>query len=305
MLGAGIVIDVGDGLPARVPSSVVAIASGALDVDSNFRRRCSNFSPKQVSESVLCKLGVSDDRAPTFLLWGDSHAYALASVVSEAARGENATGLFAGSGGCAPLLGVSRTTARAFPCEAFNDRVIGLVRGDPALRTVLIASRWTLTADGRRYGSEGGNAAFVRDAQSRAVSIAENRAVFRRGLERTLSALRDAGRRVAVVGPIPEVGFDVPTTLARNRWFDRASRIEPTRTEFLERQRVVIDTLIDLQRQFGFELIEPHDVLCDALQCRIASANRVFYSDDNHLSITGAHLLRPLFEPILRQENAS
>jgi peptidoglycan/LPS O-acetylase OafA/YrhL len=297
MLSVGALIDVRDGLPSRVPPEVAMAAASAADVDLDFRRQCSNFAPEQVAKDVLCKIGAIDTAAPTFVLWGDSHAYAIASMVSDVARGAGETGLFAGSGGCAPLLGVSRTVSRAFPCEAFNDSVIDLIRRDGALATVVIAARWTDIADGRRYLYESGTDKFVRDAQSHEVSRGENRAVFRRGLERTLTTLRESGKRVVVVGPIPEIGFDVPTTLARNLWFKRGFQIEPSRAAFFERQQFVIDTLQDLQSRFGFQLIQPHQLLCDDARCGVGADDRPLYADDNHLSITGARTLRPLFEP--------
>ena len=299
MIGVGATIDLRDGLPSRVPNDVAIAAAGAFDVDETFKRRCSNFSPQQVSTDVLCKIGASADAVPTFMLWGDSHAYAIASAVSDAAVAAGRLGVFAGSGGCAPLLGVSRTAMRAFPCEAFNAAVIDLIRRDAALTTIIIASRWTLTADGRRYLNEGGADTFVRDAASHGASLDENRAVFRRGLERTLAALRDAGKRVFVVGPIPEVGFDVPTTLARNLWFRRGFQIEPTRDAFMQRQRFVLDTLTDLESQFAFVLIRPDRILCDDRRCSVGTDDRPLYVDDNHLSITGARSLQPLFERAL------
>ena len=301
MFTAGTFIDLRAGIPARVPPYVVAAAAGAADVDIAFRRRCSNFAPEQVDDKTLCRIGAADS-TPTFLLWGDSHAYALASVVSDVAHSAGRTGLFAGSGGCAPLLRVSRTARRAFPCEEFNDRVIELIRRDEALATVIVASRWALTADGRRYRNESGADTFVRDAQSHEISRAENRAVFRRGVERTLTALLDAGKRVVVVGPIPEIGFDVPTTLARNLWFQRGFRMEPSRTAFYQRQQFVIETLEDLQHRLHFELIQPHLILCNETICSAAMDGRALYSDDNHPSITGAATLRPLFEPVFSVE---
>ncbi len=299
MIGVGATIDLRDGIPSRVPKVVAIAAAGAFDVDETFKRRCSNFAPQQVAKDVLCKIGADTAESPTFILWGDSHAYAIASAVSDAARAVGELGLFAGSGGCAPLLGVSRTVARAFPCEAFNDAVIDLIRRDDALATVIIAARWTLTADGRRYLYEGGADTFVRDVDSSETSIMENRAVFRRGLERTLAALHEAGKRVLVVGPIPEVGFDVPTTLARNLWFQRGFHIEPTRDAFLQRQQYVLDTLLVLQARFGFSLFRPDLILCNDIRCSVGTDDRPLYVDDNHLSTTGADLLRPSLERAL------
>ena len=300
MIALGAVIDIRDGIPSRVPDAVAAAAAGASDVDETFKRRCSNFSPQQVSTDILCRIGANNDTPPTFLLWGDSHAYAIASMVSAAAHDANVVGLFAGSGGCAPLLGVSRTTRRTFACEAFNDAVLGLIQRDDALSTIVLASRWTLVADGRPYLNEGGDDLFVRDADSNVVGLEENRAVFSRGLERTLAALHDAGKHVVVVGPIPEIGFDVPATLARNLWFVRGFEFAPSRAAFAQRQQFVMETLQDLQRRFAFVLVRPDEILCDDVRCRIVAGEHPLYSDNNHLSITGAAALRPMFERVFR-----
>jgi len=296
MLTVGGIVAANDGLPRRVPPEVATAAAGGADLDLDFRRRCSNFAPEQISVDVLCRLGSAKDAVPTFILWGDSHAYALARMVAAVADDDGRVGLFAGSGGCAPLLGVSRTTRRAFPCEAFNDRVVELIRGDAQLRTVVIASRWTLTADGRRYRYEAGADTFVRDAQSHEESRTENRAVFARGFARTINALQRTGKRIVVIGPIPEVGFDVPTTMARNLWFDRDVSIEPTVAAFLDRQRFVLETLTAAQARYGFELVQPYRSLCDSQRCRIGTRDRPYYADDNHLSMSGALTLKPLLE---------
>ncbi len=304
MLLTGAIVDARHGLPARLPDAVVTAAAGSLDTDSKFKRRCMNFAPDQVSTDVLCRIGSGVE--PTFLLWGDSHANALAPVISDVAESKRIAGLFAGSGGCAPLLGVSRTDDKSFPCEAFNARVMDLIRHDAKLGTVMLAARWALTADGTRYLNESGTDVFVRDAQSHETSIAENAAVFQRGLERTLTALRRTGRRIVVVGPIPEIGFDVPTSLARDIWFNRRDdidRIEPSRAAFFKREKRVLSTLHDLQTRFGFVLIEPYQVLCDANRCNVGTPARPLYVDDNHLSITGARKLRRLFEAALDQSD--
>ena len=109
-----------------------------------------------------------------------------------------------------------------------------------------------------------------------------------------------SGKRVVIIGPVPEVGFDVPGTLARGLWFHSPMQIAPSRGAFLARQEFVLETFAALHREFAFDLVQPSETLCDAARCNIDEAGRPLYVDDNHLSVSGARLLIPQFRQALQ-----
>ena len=130
MLAVGTIINVRDGLPARVPPDVATAAAGALDVDVTFRRRCSNFDPEAGLERHPVQNRRNRHEPNIYSMGRFARVCDGVGRLRRRSRFAERVGLFAGSGGCAPLLGVSRTARRAFPCEAFNDRVVDLIRSD-------------------------------------------------------------------------------------------------------------------------------------------------------------------------------
>jgi hypothetical protein len=119
------------------------------------------------------------------------------------------------------------------------------------------------------------------------------------GLDRTIEALLAAGKRVWLVGPVPEVGYDVPRYFyLRSLGFAQDLEIAPTLAEFGQRQAFVFDLLGDLPRRYPVGMIWPHERLCGDLGCEIARDGHVLYSDDDHLSVFGAQSIAGLFAPV-------
>ena len=92
--------------------------------------------------------------------------------------------------------------------------------------------------------------------------------------ERTLSELRALGRQVVLVGPVPEVGWNVPRALAMQSHTGIQRTIRPTREAFHDRQAFVIETMATLGPAYGATIVLPHESLCSEELCRIESMGR-------------------------------
>ena len=90
-------------------------------------------------------------------------------------------------------------------------------------------------------------------------------------MARTLSALDKLGKRVVLVGQVPEIGYDVPSSnySARLTGRDVEAMIAPTRTEYLERSRIVQAVLSRVSANYDLVRLEPADVLCPGERCRV------------------------------------
>jgi peptidoglycan/LPS O-acetylase OafA/YrhL len=230
----------------------------------------------------LCTLGGTSSPA-TFLLWGDSHARALSTALSESASRQSRTGQLAFGAGCPPLImpGPPKRSLRFGPnspqCRQFNQRMLEHIQAHRELTTIVLVARWV------RYGEVGGD-------------VAE----FSPALKRTVSALSALGRRAVIVNQVPEVEHDVPEAYRMARMTGRNLNdiLAPTRETYANRNRRVLAAFDALQRE-GAPVIDLRDRLCDNSRCRILDSGRLLYADDNHLSDYGARYVSLLFDPIL------
>jgi hypothetical protein len=126
-----------------------------------------------------------------------------------------------------------------------------------------------------------------------------NHAALAAGLEQTVAALLSAGKRVWLVGPVPEVGYDVPRYFyLRSLGFADELEIAPTIAEFDQRQHFVLGLLGGLARRYPIGMIWPHEGLCNDVRCEIVRDGHLLYSDDDHLSVFGAQSIAGLFAPV-------
>jgi hypothetical protein len=255
-----------------------------------------------VREDELCRTGAEGEARPTFVVWGDSHAWALTGAVGGVAARAGRTGLVAAHSLCPPLLGVDVSLLAApRACREVNDAVLDLVSARDEVETVVLAARWSLYATGTAFGREAERPARLGDDGSGPSSAEGNAAVLRRGLERTVAQLVAGGKEVVIVGPVPEIGAQVPSALARSAWFARQAAVGPSRPTFDERNRAALAALDAIDQGTPATVVYPHTALCDEVRCRVEREGRVLYFDDNHLSRDGEALIRPLLEGALRQ----
>lgn len=229
------------------------------------------------------------------MLWGDSHAGALFGAFDEIAKDGPST-VYAATPRCPPLLGVGTSEA----CIDGNARRLEFALSHPEVRTVILAAGWSLYVNGRATengpAERNGNLPTLRtpDGRTYAQFSAEARAVFRRGLDRLVERLLASGKHVVLVYPVPETGYDIPSTLARmsSRGENPASFTTPLAL-FYERQHFARDMLDDLGERPGLSRVRPMAVLCRGARCLASIDGTPLYFDSHHLSIPGARLLVP------------
>jgi peptidoglycan/LPS O-acetylase OafA/YrhL len=296
----GAALYMGKGLPGRIRADVQQLAAASTD-RSKRALECSRGAA-DIAGREPCSVGSSDAHQPSFLVWGDSHALSLFDVVDRTAADAGQRGLFVASTGCPPLFEVGQAQRPEYdaPCLAVGRAVDGILASRPSVETVVLVSRWAIYARGERYGAESGPLVYIKDQKSTVASLGENRLVFERGLQRTIDRVRARGKRVVIVAQVPEVGLDVPSTLARARMFGASLDLEPTLADYTRRQDFVLRSFREAERQDGVDVLYPHEYLCPGGRCRVTDAGGALYFDSNHLSVHGASLLAAMLEPIFR-----
>ena len=248
--------------------------------------------------SEPCVIG-TDGQAPSFVLWGDSHATSLASGVDRSAAQNGVAGELVISSGCPPLYGVVRY-GRDF-CDQFNSGVLQYLAERDEITTVILAARWAYAVNGEYEKRQESYALNLVDLQSTGPGDADNAGIFEAGLRRAIGRLRELGKDVVLVGPVPEIGYDVPSAtfvaLKTNRDVD--TLISPTVSEHRQRNEDVMAVFGSLEESMAISaILQPSDYLCDMGHCRVAIDNAPLYRDDNHLSTPGSEYLSPMFDEL-------
>jgi len=295
------------GLPQRLSPQARQYASGITDRDHELAK-CGR-STERIEKGDLCRLGSdkagTDQAGPVdFVLWGDSHAGALAPVFKTLANETGVAGWLATEPGCAPLLGVETITHNVSGCDKFNGSVISAVE-HYNVRTVYLVARWELDLLGRTdfENSEGVGGFFLSDSDSKEISRAESGRVLERGLNRTLSRLARGGHRVVLVLDVPNTAIFTPAVLAKSA--TRGMDLGPEVIVDVRANGGRLDSADDFLKHIGAQwqatTIDPKASLCKGAGCLIAKNGRSLYTDDNHLTTFGALQLIDLIRPSVTQ----
>lgn len=244
-----------DGLPLRLSPENRAMAERAIDTDATFTN-CENRFDKP------CIVG-DELEHPNWILYGDSHANALASAFGDALRMRGKSGWFVFQSGCLPVMNSGNAN-----CREFNRRVERFISTHTKVRNVAIASTW-------RQSMESG----YTDTAGSLVKGERALDAFRHNLRQTITERTAAGRRMAVWLPVPGAQRAVPDTLARNGMLDRDWDISYSSTEHKNRFKFLMQ---ELSHHPSITLLQPARRICGGTSCDLLFKGRPLYSDDPH-----------------------
>ncbi len=235
-------------------------------------------------------------------LMGDSHADAIAHRLGAALarHGEALRELTYGA--CAPAPGFHLYGSRGV-CARYNREAQNFVLSPAGPDIVILFARWAWYLEGRPFDNgEGGvekaptvyalplgqSGDYVDDPER----IATVGRIFRAAVETLLAH----GKRVVLVYPVPEAGWNVPLHLARELEQGR-TRAVPLSVSYevvrarLRNARVELDRLPDHPRVIR---LRPESLFCDTLlpgRCVVQMNGRPLYRDEDHLNDFGAAIL--------------
>jgi peptidoglycan/LPS O-acetylase OafA/YrhL len=253
----------------------------------------------------LCEFGASDSREVVALI-GDSHAGMLLHPLNQKLTQGQKKGVFIINWNCHVIpgfIGNAGHESKLSDCESSQKVVLNYLKNNKA-STILIA-RWSFSIapiegyldnvffDNKRGGIEKANAprenyVLVNGARSNnpeaAATIIEN----------YIESLAHASKILALVKPVPEVGWDVPTYNFMH-YLEHGSIPNEIQTDYhvyLERNRFILE-IMERIHEDNIVLVSPSDFLCDAsLNVCLAQSNRhPLYYDDDHLNREGASIL--------------
>lgn len=300
-----------EGFPGRFSPEVQRLMA-YRDDDNPMRDKCSSHIGRYLAPEAACKLG---DSGPVVgALLGDSHsdsfAYPLHEMLSEA--GVQLKHMW--YSGCPPIPGLYRVDqSAAHKCDSYNCDVFD----ELMLRkheVVVLSSRFTQYYQKTPYDNlEGGiepQNAFVdlekfagqkRNEKARKSNVL---AAYVTGVSQYL----DRGKKVILVYPIPEQGWDVPLVAAQRLAYHGNGEVSVSLDSYRERNKPVVDAFDAIPDHENLFRVRPADIFCDTFipgRCVGALDGKSFYRDDDHLSnYGGSFIAREIVEIIQRSQAA-
>jgi peptidoglycan/LPS O-acetylase OafA/YrhL len=266
------------GLPSRLSAEASAINQA---VGTNYRCRLSDYLAFGASRACLMNLPSRKPTDADVVLLGNSHAQMYEPIWASILATRDQTGLLVPVNGCLPTVqaNISRE------CTAVAERNLKEISTLARARTVIIGLNW-------QHGKD-----ELVDPSGRTVDNTGNLA-FMTAVDDLIDRLHQDGRRVVLIGPIAEPGWDIASTLSRQLAFGH----QPDRPTFLQ--------VADFERRFGplirhFEargdigFARPDRVQCPADRCYYVLDGRSLFSDGNHIASAELWRFRTVFEAAL------
>lgn len=237
-------------------------------------------------------------------LIGDSHANMLIDSL-DTALGEMGMGMrVLTKAGCPPITNIFRHDIpdSADECHKHNKKVYQDIISDPKIEYVIILARYPLYLEFSRFDNQeggkelGGTDKVIFDSieYPNIVRNDQERFTFLREQFLTdFSRLHSAGKKLILVYPIPEVGWDTPKYLAnliiqKNFHDDVSTSLEA----YLKRSHSSYDVLDGFASSHDrVYRILPQDVFCDKKRCYGSIDQHPLYLDSNHINNFGARIL--------------
>lgn len=239
-------------------------------------------------------------------IWGDSHAGHLRSFVDLLGKKYQFSSLYGGLGGCPPLLGsdLIKFGRPQTPCSQSNDLLAKrIIESD--VKIVFIAARWAMYTETTRAKGEKGSRVYLGDKSDYSENKENSRRAFSEGLERTIQALTDHGKRIILFKGVPSYPF-YPSNCwikkATYSWLDTLScdnQQADVNTRFAYANKV-IDSLAGKYPKLV--VIDPMDILCDGEVCISKLGDTPLYKDNNHLNAQGARELAGYYLKMVESE---
>jgi len=199
-----------------------------------------------------------------------------------------------------PLLEVRRPSGvGGTGAESWNNVVLQFILAQKVPNVILVG-RWAANIDGRL---DGNLETLIVDRQSKRISVDESKQALRRGFQRTLTALKNAGVKIWVMKQVPLQDGAPHKRLARWALFDGKNLPKGVSVEaHKQRQQNVTEILSDPILKFDM-VLDPADFCFDGNgRSKITNGTQSYYWDNDHLSAYGGEdLLQPLFEPVFRR----
>jgi peptidoglycan/LPS O-acetylase OafA/YrhL len=299
----GLAGNLSGGLPDRIDGKIQAsIEAAKLPVP--IKDLCTSDNSREQANEDSCTLLNSDNFFG--YLMGDSHADALAAEIKNAFEQANIGLIQATERGCPPVqdvyVYVSQSDKRR--CFQHNQDVYRHLENSPDIEYIILVARWALYLERKRFSNDEGGSEphqtlhFNTVVQGRGPDY--NRlASFKQAYVDSVKKIIGMGKKVILVYPIPEAGWNVPRYV-RNYYLSDPSDAfsqsigSTSYSVFQDRNKNAYQALDGIGEHPNIFRVFPEKIFCNndvKDRCIVQKDETLLYSDDDHLSSAGAILV--------------
>lgn len=287
-----VTVDQMEGVPQRFDPRVAEVVRWADDLPAR-QEFCHSKPGYQVPPESACIHGLEDGPGRV-ALWGDSHAMVVTEQLG-LALAEQGTGLRDLTyRACSPLIDYEGPTVDA-ECAAHNAAVMQWLEQDRSVEVVILHARWPLLIEGIPFdngegGIEGG---VLADTPGHGRSVPEQARLVAASVGAMIDRLAASGKRVVLLGGVPEVGWTLPDYMARRIIFGFPDdEVSYPRSAWDARNRTAADLLERLAEAEGVLVVDPSDAICGpGPRCQVTRDRLPLFFDDDHVNSLGARLI--------------
>ncbi len=289
----GGVIHLQNGMEWRYPDAMKAVMSEKTDyqwIHFEENEKWLDGLKNGNRPSVIGAKGV----VPSFALWGDSHAGALITALSEKGEQYGLSGFNIAHGhSVRPLIGMDYIRSDYALNEAeYNQGVLDFIRAHPEIKTVIIAADWSQEKE-------------MRDVTGEYSGTQTYATLLRAGLFRSVTMLLKSGRNILLVSDVPGLKAEPNHVLYlanRFRIPPDFRKISPSITEYQKINKDILPILGELAKLPNVALIHPESMLFDQSgRAVVMINNQMLYIDTGHLSTYGSHYVAPAFDDLFKK----
>ncbi|MGC4065243.1 MAG: SGNH hydrolase domain-containing protein [Polyangiaceae bacterium] len=242
-------------------------------------RHCEYFGTDWPRHREKCRLGAAS--APQeWLLFGDSHAWALSESFSRYLESRGEAGSLVFTHGCMPVLGLGSRE-----CQSFALNVVEYLERTQTIRNVALVSIWRQPIEGD----------FLQGPDGAPMHGEQRLHVFLHQFHATLERLRRSGKTLVLWEPLPAARKSVPKALAWSLIKGRDPDVATTREEHERKFRFMADAVAG-NRDLLKATISPATRLCPKHECMLESDGVPLYYDNNHPSHSSSNFFAKLIE---------
>lgn len=225
---------------------------------------------EEVRRGQVAELGFTNSPDFDLVLWGDSHAMAVAPVINDLCRKYSLHGALTVDHGTAPVaFAIDRAG------QDLAHAVLDLITRRH-IRIVIMAARWDLYL---------------------------TRPQFKQSLMFTVQTALRSGARVYVLKDVPYPGFDAPRFVAIYAMHGMDLSRLGTSVSAYSGLTKPMDDIFNQLSKMGATVLDPTTYFMNADGLYgVVKDDQVLYWDKDHLTVEGAAMLAPMFEPIFQTD---